>query len=75
MTPPYIGTILPDDVYFLSTTQTLTLTDYSKTSLKGPTTRPTLKGKFKEVVNLGSWNTVTMVLYGQLFGTQIKRLI
>ena len=35
----------------------------------------TLNGPFREVVGLGSWNNITVVLNGQSFGTQINQLI
>ena len=46
--------------------------NYSKASLHRPTLGSTLNCPFREVVGLVSYNTITMVLHGQLFGTQIK---
>ena len=46
-----------------------------KTTLNGSTMGSILNDRFEEVVDLGSYNIVTMVLYERSFGTQIKRSI
>ena len=48
---------------------------YRKTSLNRLTLGPTLNGPFREVCGLGSYDIIVMALYGQTFGTQMKRLI